>query len=113
MTNDPSAFFRDMLGQWERMANSFGGDTLRSEEFTRSLHGANAASMAMQGALGQAMDKALASTNLPSRNDIADLSARIGQIEASLARIETMLAAANGPAPTRAGPKRTRKPPTA
>jgi hypothetical protein len=113
MSNDPSAFFRDMLGQWEKMANSFGGDALKSEEFTRSLHGANAASMTMQAALSQAMDKALASTNLPSRSDIADLSARVGRIEASLARIETMLAGSSAALTKPAGPKRTRKPPGA
>lgn len=111
MASDPSAFFRDMLGQWEKMANSFGGDTLKSEEFTRSLHGANTAAMTMQAAMSEAMDKALASTNLPSRTDIADLSARVGRIEASLTRIETMLAASTGTAPTPTGPKRTRKPP--
>lgn len=117
MTSDPSAFLRDMLGQWERMANSFGGDTLKSEEFTRSLHGVNAAAMAMQATMAQAMDKALASTNLPSRNDIADLSARVGRVEASLARIEAMLAAPvaphDAPAPAAVGPRRTRKPPAA
>lgn len=87
MASDPSAFLREMPGQWEKMANSFGDDTLKSEEFTRSLHGANAAGMAMQAAMGQAIDKALAPTNLPSRSDIVDLSARVGRVEASRARI--------------------------
>ncbi|HEX8485901.1 hypothetical protein [Sphingomonas sp.] len=115
MTNDPAAFFREMLGQWEKMANSFGGGTLKSEAFTRSLHGANAAAMAMQAAIAPAMDKALASTNLPSRSDLADLSARVGRMEASLERIEAMLSSSSGAAPGRVGPRprRTRQAPTA
>lgn len=111
MGSDPTALLREWLGQWEKLANSFGGDALKSEEFTRSLHGANNASMTMQAAMSQAMDKALAATNLPSRTDIADLSARVGRIEASLARIETLLTAQAGTKPAVAGPKRTRKPP--
>ncbi len=111
MGSDPTAMLREWLGQWEKLANSFGGDALKSEEFTRSLHGANNASMMMQATLSQAMDKALASTNLPSRSDIADLSARIGRIETSLARIEASLAGQTAPAPAAPGPKRTRKPP--
>ena len=109
MASDPTAMLRAWLGEWEKLANSVGGDALKSEEFTRSLHGAGAATMSMQATLSQAMDRALASTNLPSRSDIADLSARLGRIEASLARIENALGGVAEP--TASGPKRTRKPP--
>ena len=109
MESDPTAMLRAWLGEWEKLANSFGGDTLKSEEFNRSLHGAGNATMAMQATLSQAMDRALASTNLPSRTDLADLSARVARIEASLARIE--LALASGPKVS-PGPRRTRKPPS-
>ena len=45
MTNstDPGAFFRDMLGQWEKMANSFGGDAMKTEEFARGMNAASGA----------------------------------------------------------------------
>lgn len=111
MGSDPTALLREWLGQWEKLANSVGGEALKSEEFTRSLHGAGNATMTMQAALSQAMDRALATTNLPSRSDLADLSARVGRMEASLARIETMLTVASGATPAATGPKRTRKPP--
>jgi hypothetical protein len=110
MESDPTAMLRAWLGEWEKLANSVGGDALKSEEFARSLHGAGNATVTMQAALNQAMDRALAATNLPSRADIADLSARAGRIEASLARIE---AALTGTAASPPGPKRTRKPPAA
>ena len=45
--SDPGAFFRDMLGQWEKMANSFGNDAMKSEEFARGMQGATAASLQM------------------------------------------------------------------
>ncbi len=111
MESDPTAMLREWLGQWEKLANSVGGDALKSEEFARSLHGAGNATMSMQAVLSQAMDRALAATNLPSRTDLADISARMARIEASIARIETALA---GNAPTASpGLRRTRKPPAA
>lgn len=42
----------------------------------------------MQKMMQDAMGKALAVANLPSRTDIEALSARLGAIEASLARIK-------------------------
>lgn len=76
MESDPPAMLRAWLGEWEKLANSLGGDTLKSEEFTCSLHGAGGATMTMQAALSQAMDRALASTNLPSRTDQQGLHPR-------------------------------------
>ncbi len=110
MAADPSAFFRDMLGQWEKMANQFGGDALKSEGFARTMGSANTATMAMQAAFQQGMEKAFAAANLPTRKDSDDLSARMAKVEAALARIEDKL----GSGPTRDKPKPTRgrKPPT-
>ena len=65
----------------------------------------------MQKAIQDAMGKALAAANLPSRTDIEALSARLGAIEASLARIEGGKSAS----PLSASlphPPRTRKPPS-
>ena len=50
-STDPAAFFRDMLGEWEKMANKVGGDFARSDEFTRAMHGATAATMSTQEAI--------------------------------------------------------------
>ena len=90
---DPGAFFRDMLGQWEKMANSFGNDAMKREEFARGMQGATAASLQMQGAFKETMEKALAAANLPTRSDVAALAARVDAIEATLARIEAALGA--------------------
>ena len=118
-TQDPGAFFRTMLSEWEKMANSVGGDMLKSDEFARTMHGANAATMNAQAAVKGMMERSLAAANMPSRAEIEDISARIGRIEASLDRIEALLAAGRSkqaPAKSKSGkskPTRGRKPPEA
>ena len=109
---DPGAFFREMLGQWEQMANQFGGQVMKSGEFSRVMQGANSATMTAQAAAHQMMDKALAAANMPSRSEVEDISARLARIEESIQRIEGLLMAQAGIAPPeRPKPKRTRTPP--
>ena len=102
-----------MLGEWEKMANSFGGEAMKSEEWARAMHGASAATTNMQATLKGVMERALAAANMPSRTELEDVSARLARIEASLFRIESTLTQAKPAAPTRPKPARTRKPPTA
>ena len=109
--NDPAAIFRTLLGEWEKMANSVGGEFARSDEFARAMHGATAAQMTTQEAISAMMARALAAANMPSRTEIEDLSARLARIEAQLGRIEERLGGA--PARERPKPARTRKPPSA
>ena len=110
---DPGALFRDMLGQWEQMTNQFGGEALKTGEFARVMQGANAAAMQAQGATHQMMDRALAAANMPSRSEVADISARLARIEEAVARIEGIVMAQAGIAPPpRPKPKRTRTAPT-
>ena len=112
-TQDPAAFFREMLGEWEKMANSVGGQMLKSDQWSQTMHGANAATMTAQAAMKQVMDRGLAAANMPSRGEIEDISARIGRIEEALFRIEALLTDGAAP-PARGTPKPTRgrKPPT-
>jgi hypothetical protein len=109
---DPAAFFRDMLGQWEKTVNSFGGEAMKSEEFSRSMGAATAASATMQAGMQQMTEKALSAANLPTRSDIDAIAGRITAIEAALARIEAMLGSA-GPDRDKPRPTRGRKPPVA
>ncbi len=112
-TPDPAAMFREMLGQWEAMANEFGGNLMKSGEFSRVMHGANAASMKLKEARTDMMERALDAANMPTKAEVADLSARLHRIEATVDRIESMLAAQSGISlvPERPKPKRTRTPP--
>ena len=38
MATDPSAFFRTMLGEWKKLANSVGGDMLKTDEWSRAMN---------------------------------------------------------------------------
>lgn len=107
---DPSAFFRDMLGQWEKTVNSLGGEAMKSEEFSRGMNAATAATAQMQAGFNQATERALAAANLPSRGDIEALTARVAAIEATLLRIEATLGA-GGARASKPRPTRSRKPP--
>ncbi|MBN8817035.1 MAG: hypothetical protein J0J06_16525 [Sphingomonas sp.] len=111
-STDPAAMFREMLGEWEKLANSVGDGLAKSDEFSRFMHGATTAQMNTQEAISGMMARALAAANMPSRAEIEDLSARLARMEVMLARIEERL----GGAPERADrpkPSRTRKPPAA
>jgi hypothetical protein len=114
---DPGAFFREMLGQWEGVANQFGAELMKSGEFARTMQGAAGAGMKAQAAAKEAISRALAAANMPSREDMIDMTARMRGIEARLDRIETLLEKIAGPAAPKASdrpkPKRTKKPPKA
>ena len=108
---DPTAMMRSALDQWEKLANEYGAQFLQRPETTKAMQSMTAGYLQMQKAMQDAMGKALAAANLPSRTDIEALSARLGAIEASLARIE----AGKSPLPLSASlprPPRTRKPPS-
>ena len=101
---------RGAVDQWEKLANEFGAEFLQRPETTRAMQQMSSGYLQMQKVTQDALGKALAAANLPSRTDIEALSARLAAIEASLARIE---AQGHGAAPTISppSPPRTRKPP--
>jgi len=114
-TSDPGDFFRDMLGKWEGVANQFGAELMKSGEFAKTVQGAASAGMKAQSAAKEAMGRALAAANMPSREDLVDVTARMRGVEARLERIEALLTKLAGeqavPASARPRPKRTKKPP--
>jgi hypothetical protein len=110
MATNPADFFRSMLGEWEKMTNNVGGDLLKSEDWARAMNVGTAAHVQAQGAVKEAMGKALAAANMPSRAEFEDLSARIARMEAQLARIEAAVTA--GSDTGRPKPTRNRRPPS-
>jgi hypothetical protein len=114
-TPDPGTFFREMLGQWEGVANQFGAELMKSGEFARTMQGATALSLKAQEGAREAMTRALAAANMPSREEVIDLGGRMSAVEARLERIEALLSALAGapavPKVDRPKPSRTKKPP--
>jgi tetrahydromethanopterin S-methyltransferase subunit A len=110
--NDPMAFFRQMVSQWEKVTNELGGKVASSSEFAQGMQGMTTASLTVQQAVSEATGKALTAANMPTRADMIAIGERLGAVEAQLIRIEALLTQAGvvaAPAPV--GPKRTRKPP--
>lgn len=113
---DPAAFFREMLDQWEAMANRYGGEAMKSAEAARTMGAATIATAQFHEATRDTMARALAAANMPSRAEVTGLSERMAAIDDRLARIEAMIAKLTGaPAPgaDRPKPARSKKPPKA
>jgi hypothetical protein len=102
---DPGTFFREMLGQWEGIASQFGAEMMKSGEFARTIQGATTASLKAKEAAKEAMTRALEAANMPSREDMVDMTARMRGVEARLERIENLLTQIAG----QQKPKHTKK----
>jgi len=110
-TSDPFGMWRTLMQQWETQANAALTEVTGKEEFSREMNRMMAVTLKLQGAFNEGVEKALTTFNMPSKDDVARLSDRLGVIEAKL---DTLLAAQATPTPapspaTRA--KRTRRPP--
>jgi hypothetical protein len=111
-STDPMAFFRNMVTQWETMANDLGSKVLGSSEAAQAMHTGTSISLKAQQMAHEAMAKGLASANMPSKADVDAIGARLFAIEGQLARIEALLGgAATTPAADVPKPKRTKTPP--
>ena len=109
---DPLQMWRDALTQWEGGANAAASRQMGSEEFAQALHALTSVSTGIQQALGQANGALLKELNLPSRNDLADIGARLQRIEDALEQLTRQVAAVAPPvaAVPKAMPPRSRKP---
>ena len=81
---------------------------MRTPEAARAMGAATTATAKVQEATRDAMGKALAAYNMPSREEVTALSERMAGVEDRLARIETLLTRMAGE--TR-GPGRARRAP--
>lgn len=111
----PLDAFRDLVGQWERGVNQIANEAMGNEQFSRLMHGATSAAAGAKAGLGEAMERYLATMNLPSRADITSIGERLQAIEAQLNRLTEIVSAMAtvepAPASLAPKPKRTRKPP--
>lgn len=111
----PLDAFRDFVGQWERGVNQIANEAMGNEQFSRLMHGVTSTAAGARAGLGEAMERYLATLNLPSRADITNIGERLQAIEAQLNRlteIVAQMASIDVAPPTSAPkPKRTRKPP--
>jgi polyhydroxyalkanoate synthesis regulator phasin len=110
---DPLGMFRDMVNQWEKLANEYGSQFLQRPEAAQAMHSATSAGLQLQGAVQDAMSKVLSAANMPSKAEVESLGQRMTAIEAALARIEAKLGGGGSTAPDRPKPTRGRTPKSA
>jgi len=112
---DPAAVFQDWVTQWERAADKFSNQFMATDEFSKSMNQMQNFQLEFQRGFGEMMARQLANFNLPSREDILQLSEDIRDVDRRLARIETSIKkfAPEGSVDgqkKRKSPPRTRKP---
>lgn len=114
---DPFALWREMLGQWERSANSLANQAMGSDEVARAAHALSTVALRLQEATQDVVATSLRALNLPTREDVMGLHDRLARIEARLEQLQQAQAvratppAAHPPADSvPARPARTRKP---
>ena len=124
MTNqsipDPSAQLQEWITKWEREFNKYASKVMGTDEFSKSINQMQQLQLDAQRMFAGFMAKQLTSFNMPSRDDLMNISEDIRNLEQRLARIEALLEQFAGKArspkkkPTRrAKTPRTKKPPPA
>ena len=108
---DPMNMFRDVVNQWEKLANEYGSQFLARPEAAQAMQSVTSAGLQVQNAVSDAMAKVLAAANMPSKAEIETLGQRLAAVEASLVRIEALLSGQGAStAPAKPKPTRGRKP---
>ena len=106
------AFFRNLVTQWETVANDLGSKVLGSSEAAQAMQTGTSMSLKAQQMAHEAMAKGLASANMPSKADVDALGARLFAIEGQLARIEVLIGGQSSSSVSDVPkPKRTKTPP--
>ncbi len=119
-SNDPVAFWQNMIGEMEKGFNAFANQAMASPQFSKLMNQAGGTTVGAQKQLAELMEKYLLSMNLPSRAQMVSMAERLQTIEAQLNEIKALLHQLHGNTATPAGgssatprPPRTRRPPSA
>lgn len=112
---DPAAVFQDWVTQWERAADKFSNQFMGTDEFSKSMNQMQNFQLEFQRGFGELMAKQLANFNLPSREDVMQLSEDVRDIDRRLGRIETAIRKlapedSSGSSLKKKSPPRTKKP---
>jgi hypothetical protein len=115
-SDKPSATFNDWVSQWERTVDKFSNQFMGTSEFSQSINLMQNMQLEYQRAFGEQMAKQLANFNMPSRDDILELSEVMRDIDRRMARMETAInklekGQARGANKKPTAPPRTKRPP--
>jgi hypothetical protein len=108
--NDPFAVWQTMLGEMEKGFNAFANQAMASPEFSRTMNQAGGATAGAQKQLSEVMERYLVGMNMPSRAQMVDMAAQLGEIKTLLVQGRGSAGAQTaGPGTPR--PPRTKRPP--
>ncbi|QQN73410.1 poly(R)-hydroxyalkanoic acid synthase subunit PhaE [Croceicoccus sp. YJ47] len=109
----PTDMWQEFVAAWEHEMNDWSTRVTQSEQFSAAMGQATKYSLVAQKAMTEQMEKMLQSMNLPTRNQIDELSERMAALEDGLERLRIAVEREETPARpiARSEPKRTRKAP--
>lgn len=111
---DPSAQFQKIVGDWERGVDQFFNQMMGTEQFSQSMNEMQKMQLEFQKTFRDAMATNLLNMNMPSRDDILQISENVRLLDLRMSRIEEMLTSqlgSNEPKSKRKSPPRTKTPP--
>ncbi len=90
-SKDPAQMFQEWVTQWERATDSFSNRLLGNEDFSKYMNQMQSFQLEFQRGFAELMAGQLANMNMPSREDVLQISEDIQAIDRRIARIETSL----------------------
>jgi hypothetical protein len=90
-SNDPVAMWHNMIGQMEKGFNAFANQAMASPEFSKVVSHVGGVTADAQKQFGEMMETYLASMNLPNREQMVGMAARLQAIEGQLTEIKALL----------------------
>lgn len=104
--------FSEMVTEWERNFDTFANQVMGTEAYSQAMNEMQKAQLNYQRGINELMTQQLSNLNMPTREDIVELTELVRRIDRRVERIEEKLAL-NDP-PNRSGkhPARTKQPPT-
>tara|TARA_R110002072_G_scaffold1780_2_gene14597 strand:- start:5089 stop:5475 length:387 start_codon:yes stop_codon:yes gene_type:complete len=111
---DPSAQFQEFVSDWERGMDKFFNQMMGTDQFSQSMNEMQKLQLEFQKTFRESMAQNLLRMNMPSRDDLMQVSENVRMLDLRLSRIEEMLTAMlgnNEPKSKRQSPPRTKRPP--
>jgi hypothetical protein len=109
---DPAQMFQEWVTQWERATDSFSNRLMGNDEFSKYINQMQSTQMEFQKGFAELMAGQLANMNMPSREDVLQISEDIQALDRRIARIETSLHKLTQTADTPAGQSKKKTPRT-
>ncbi|MDA1075232.1 MAG: hypothetical protein O3A63_10795 [Proteobacteria bacterium] len=103
--------FSEMVTQWERNFESFANQVMGTEAYSQAMNNMQKTQLGFQRMFAQTMTTQLAAMNIPSREDVLQLTELVRQMDRRMERIEEKLGVSGSANHERKRPPRTKQPP--